>query len=79
MKTIETGIRENLSKTISDGGRRVEEAVAQGPAETLKALEALIATLNAQAVAVALIVALAGGCGDPNCPNCGQASRKPEP
>ena len=80
MKKIDEQVREILVKNILDGGELVERAVADGPRATLAALDRLIATLNDQANTIAIVVA--GGslsCGNPDCPDCGQAARDPAP
>jgi hypothetical protein len=77
MKTIKQRISEILVKTILDGGERIERAVDDGPRATVAAIDDLIAELSYQADAIAITVAL--GCGNPDCPNCGQAARDPAP
>jgi hypothetical protein len=77
MKDSKTQIRDILVGVILAGGEKVERAVADGPEATLKALDALILELNDAADIVALVITLgaSGGCGRPDCPNCGQADR----
>ena len=74
MKNSVDQIREILVKLVLEGGERIERAVADGPRATLGAVDDLIATLDAAAITIAASLVL-GGCGNPDCPNCGQAAR----
>lgn len=78
MKT-EDRIREVLANVIREGGEEIERAVHDGPRATLDALDRLVADLSAMADTLALVLVLGVGCGNPDCPNCGQAARDPAP
>lgn len=66
-------IRDHITNVILNGGERVESAVSRGPAATVEELDQFIIMLMGLSVTLRAIVS--GGCGDPDCPNCG--SRPP--